>query len=337
MSVQAWQGIRRGTMRARRAAVPLACMVPVMLAASPAHGQPYPVKPIRIVLPVAAGGNLDLVTRAVAQKIAEGVGQQVLVDNRPSAGSILGTELVARAAADGYTFLAMANTLGATAAVRKVGYDPVRDFAGISQTAWLPQILVVHPSLPVRTVKDMITLAKARPGQLSYGSSGVGGTGHMAMELFTSRTGVSLLHVPYKGNAPALVDLLGGQLSMMFDTISTSIAYVKSGRLRALGVSGMQRSPVFPEVPTIAESGVPGYQAAIFNGIVAPAKTPRDALARVHAEIVKATQSAELKARFLEQGVELTASASPEEFTNFIRAEFETTVKLVKLAGIRAE
>jgi len=307
------------------------------LVAGLATAQTYPAKPIRFVLPVAAGGNLDLVTRAYAVKLGESLGQQVLVDNRPSAGGVLGAEIVARAPADGYTFLSMANTMISTATLRKVSYDPVRDFAGVSLMAWLPQILVLHPSIPVKNVKDLVALAKARPGQMSYGSAGVGGTGHMAMELFRSQTRINVVHVPYKGNAPALIDVVGGQISMMFDTISTSIQYVKSGRLRALGVTSEQRSPVFPDLPTIAEAGVPGYEAPLINGIVAPASTPREILVRLHGEMVKAAQSPELKARFQEQGVELTASKSPEDFSAYIRADYEKTLRVVKEAGIRAD
>jgi len=323
-------------MTQRKPAVPVAILA-AMLVPCGAAAQAYPAKPIRVVLPVAAGGNLDMVTRAVAQKLTDSLGQQVLVDNRPSAGSIVGAEIVARAPADGYTYLSMANTLMATAAVRKVSYDPVRDYAGVSTMAWLPQILVLHPSVPAKSVKEFVALAKARPGQLSYGSSGVGGTGHMATELFRSRTGIDVLHVPYKGNAPALIDLLAGQVSFAFDTISTSIQYVKTGKLRALGVTGEKRSPIFPELPTIAESGLPGYQASIMNGIVAPANTPKEMIARIHGEVVKAVASQDIKARFLEQGVELTPSPSPDQFTAFIRSEWESYQKLVKEAGIRAE
>jgi len=306
-------------------------------AAVPTFGQSFPAKPIRIVLPVAAGGNLDLVTRAYAQRMTETLGQQVLVDNRPSAGGILGAEIVARAPADGYTLLSMANTMIASAALRKVGYDPVKDFAGVSLMAWLPQILVLHPSIPVKNVKELVALAKSQPGQLSYGSAGVGGTGHMAMELFRSKTGVNVVHVPYKGNAPALVDVVGGQISMMFDTISTSIPYVKAGRLRALGVTSEQRSHVFPDLPTIAEAGVPGYQSPLINGIVAPANTPPDILARLHADMAKAAAVPELKARFHDQGVVLTASKSPGDFSAFIRSETETINQLVKQAGIKPD
>lgn len=305
---------------------------------APAIAQTFPAKPVRIVVPVAAGGNLDLVTRSVAQKLTEQLAQQVIVENRAGSSGIVGTEFVAKSPPDGYIYLAIANTFASTpAVVKSVAYDPVRDFVGVSVAAWLPQILVVNPSIPVNTVKELIALAKRRPGELTYGTAGNGATGHIAGELFSRQAGIKLSHIPYKGNAPALIDVVGGQISLMFDTISTSIQYVKTGKLKGLGVTSPKRSPIFPELPTISEAALPGYEAAIFNAIVAPAGTPRDLVARMHAEIAKAVQQPELRARFLQQGVELSASASPDEATAFIRSETEKYAKIVREAGIRAE
>jgi len=305
---------------------------------APAVAQGFPTKPIRIVVPVAAGGNLDLVTRTLAQKLTEQLGQQVIVENRPGVSGIAGTEFVAKAAPDGYTYLSIASTFASTAAVLpNVPYDPVKDFSGVSLTAWLPQILVVNPFVPVRSVKELIALARQRPNELTYGTAGNGATAHIATELFNFQAGIKMTHVPYKGNAPALIDVVGGQISLMFDTISTSIQFVKNGKLRALGVTSPKRSPIFPDLPTISEAALPGYEAALFNAILAPSGTPRDILARMHAEIAKALQQPDIRSRFLQQGVELQASESADQCTSFIKAETEKFIRIVKQTGIRAE
>ena len=312
----------------------------LILAGLPASAaaQGFPTKPIRLIVPVAAGGNLDLVTRALAQKLTEQLGQQVLVENRPGVSSIVGTEFVAKAAPDGYTYLSIASTFSSTAAVLpSVPYDPVKDFSGVSLTAWLPQILVVNPSVPVRSVRDLIALAKQRPNELTYGTAGNGATAHIATELFNFQAGTRMTHVPYKGNAPALIDVIGGQISLMFDTISTSIQFVKTGKLRALGVTSPKRSPIFPDLPTISEAALPGYEAALFNAVLAPSGTPRDILTRMHAEIAKALQQPDIRSRFLQQGVELQASESADQCSSFIKAETEKFIRIVKQTGIRAE
>jgi tripartite-type tricarboxylate transporter receptor subunit TctC len=308
------------------------------LGAGAAQGQPYPTKPVRIVVPFAPGGNVDLVARAIAPSLAVGLGQQVIVDNRPGASGLPGTQLVARSPADGYTILAMANTFAVVPSlIRNPGYDPLRDFAGISLTCLVPQVLVVNPALPVRSVKDLIALAKARPNEISYASAGIGGTGHMAAELFNSHAKVKMLHVPYKGNAQAIVDVMSGQVMMMFDQVSTSIGHIRAGKLRALAVTSLRRSPLLPDVPTIDESGVPGYEDITFNGLVAPAGTPRAILERLNAEVTKAVSAPELRGRFLERGVELVASGSPEEFTAYIKAEFDKKARLAREANIKIE
>ena len=309
-----------------------------LLPSTPADAQSFPSKSIRFIVPVAPGGNLDLVTRSIAQKLSEQMGQQVLVENRPGASSILGTEQVAKAPPDGYTYLSAASTFASTpAVVHKVNYDPVRDFSGVSLMAWLPQILVVNPTVPVNSVMELIALAKRRPNELTFGTAGNGATAHMATELFSLQAGIRMTHVPYKGNAPALIDVVGGQISLMFDTISTSIQYVRTGRLKALGVTSPKRSPVFPQLPTIAEAGLPGYEASLFNAIFAPVGTPREILGRMHSEIARAVQQPDVRNRYLEQGVELVASESPEQCSNMLKTETEKFARIVKQAGIRAE
>jgi len=298
----------------------------------------YPMRPVRIIVPFAPGGNVDLVARAIAPQLGKGLGHQIIVENRPGASGLPGAQLVKRAKPDGYTILAMANTFAvAPSVVRNPGYDPLKDFSGISLTCLVPQVLVVNPSLPVRSVKDLVALAKARPGEISYASAGVGGTGHMAAELFNSHAGIRMLHVPYKGNAQAIVDVMSGQVMMMFDQVSTSLGHIKAGKLRGLAVTSKKRSPLFPELPTIDESGVPGYEDITFNGLMAPAGTPKVILVRLNAEVAKAVRVKVLHDRFLERGVELTSSPSADSFTAYVEAEFHKKAKLARQAGIHLQ
>jgi len=311
-----------------------------VLGVSAAYAQTgsYPARPVRIIVPFAPGGNVDLVARALAQPLGESLGQQVIVDNRPGASGLVGTHLVAKSPADGYTILAMANTFAVVPSLlSNPGYDPLKDFAAVSLTCRVPQVLVVNPALPVRSVKELVALARARPGEISYASAGTGGTGHMAAELFNRHAGVKMLHVPYKGNAQAILDVISGQVAMMFDQVSTSAPHIRSGKLRALAVTSLTRSPLFPDLPTIDESGVRGFEDITFNGLVAPAGTPRDIVARLHAAVAKAVRVPDLNKRFLERGVELAASASPDDFAAYIRAEFVKKAKLVREAGIKVE
>jgi len=308
---------------------------------SAVHAQPaggYPTHPVRIIVPLAPGGNVDIVARSLAQQLSDNMGQQIIVENRPGASSLVGTQLAAKSPPDGYTLLAIANTFAMVPSiVSNPGYDPLRDFAAISLTCLVPQVLVVNPALPVKSVKELIALAKARPGQLTYATSGAGGTGHMATELFSRQVGVKMLHVPYKGNAQAIIDVIGGQVMLMFDQVSTSDPYIKSGKLRPLAVSSVKRSPLFPNLPTIDEAGVPGFEDITFNGLVAPAGTPRELLVRVNQEVAKVVSIPALRNRFIERGVELKASASPEEFTAYVKAEVDKKSKLARDAGIRLE
>jgi tripartite-type tricarboxylate transporter receptor subunit TctC len=300
--------------------------------------QGYPAKPVRVVVPLVPGGNLDIVARAVAQRLGEGLGQQVIVENRPGASSLVGTQFVAKSAPDGYTLLAMANTFASVPAViANPGYDPVKDFTGVTMTCKVPQMLVINPALPVKSVRELVALAKARPGELSYASSGNGSTGHFAAELFNQKAGLKMLHVPYKGNAQALVDIIAGQVMMMYDQISTSGPHVKAGKLRALAVTSGTRSSLFPDLPTVDEAGVKGYEAITYNGLLAPAGTPRDVLSRLQGEVAKAVAAPALRNSFLERGVELTASRSPDEFTTYIRNEVVASATLARNAGIKAQ
>ena len=298
----------------------------------------YPNRPIRIIVPVAPGGNVDIVARTVAAELAKSMGQPVIVENRPSAASIVGTQLVAKAAPDGYTLLAHSSTFFTAPTISaNAGYDPIRDFVPITLTCKAPMFMEVHANVPARTVAEFVALAKARPGEVSSASSGNGSTGHMAGEVFSSRAGVKFLNVFYKGSAQAVIDVISGQAMLMFDQISTSGPHVKSGKLRALAVTSLQRSPLFPDVPTVAESGYPGYEDVTLNFLLAPAGTPKEIVARLHAEVVKAYKQPELVKRFAERSIELVASPSPEAFGEQIKSEVARLSKIARDAGIKAE
>lgn len=302
-----------------------------------ARAQAYPNKPIRLIVSVQPGGNLDLIGRSVADKISEGLGQRMYVENRPGANSTIGLTNAARSAPDGYTFVMVAQSaLIAAMMMRNPPYDPVRDFAGVSLIATLPLMLVVHPSLPVKSVKDLVALAKARPGELNCGSSGNGSGSHLALELFNRMAGVRIMRIPYNGDGLAIIDLLGGQVPMKFDNLSTSLSHVRAGKLRPLGVTSPTRTALLPEVPAISET-VAGFQMGIFNGMMAPAATPPEILTRVHAEIVKFVLAPEIRNRFASQGVELQASTTPDQFTAYIKSEYTRWAKVVDEAGIKAE
>jgi len=302
-----------------------------------AHAQTYPVKPIRLIVSVQPGGNLDLMGRSVADYLSGGLGQRMYVENRPGANSTIGLTALARAAPDGYTFAMMAQSgLIAAMLMKAPPYDPLRDFAGVSVIATLPQLLVVHRSLPVTNVKALIALAKARPGELNCSSSGNGSGSHLALELFNKLAGVRITRIPYNGDGPAIIDLLGGQVPLKFDNVSTSLTHVRAGRLRAIGITSPVRSALLPEVPAISET-VSGYQMSIFNGVIAPAATPPEILARVHAEIAKFATAPDVRSRFAAQGVELQASATPVEFTASLKSEYTKWAKVLEDAGIKPE
>jgi len=307
------------------------------LAAS-AFAQSFPAKPVRMIVPLVPGGNQDIVARAVAEELTKNLGQQVIVENRPGQSAIIGTQHVKNASPDGYTLLSVAVTFARVPGVVKAaGYDPRTDFTGVSLVCRIPQVLVVNQAHPARTLQDLVAQAKAKPGEITYGSSGNGSTGHVAAELFMRATGTRLTQVSYKGNAQALVDVMGGQIAMMFDQVSTSAAQVRGAKLRALAVTSRERSSVLPEVPSLHELGYAGFDDVTWNGIVTPAATPGEVVNRLHAAVAKALANPEMKKKYAERGIDLVASASPEEFTQYVRAEADAFVRLVKEAGIQVE
>ena len=302
-----------------------------------ALAQNYPVKPIRIIVPQSAGGSTDLAARVVTQRLDDALKQPIVVDNRPGAGSINGTDLVAKAPPDGYTLLAVAASFTITPSLRKkLPFDPVRDFLPVSQLASLPHVLVLHPSVPVKTVKELIAFAKEKPGQLNCASSGVGTSTHLAAEQFMYMTGTRMLVVPYKGGAPGVIALLGGQVQVYFATISTALPHIRTGKLHALAVTSAKRSSVAPELPTVSEAGVTGYEHSSWVGILAPAKTPRHVIEKLNTEIVKIVNAPDVKAVFLRDGLESVGN-SPREFETIIKAEVAKWQTLVKAAGIPVE
>jgi len=312
-------------------------LLAVLLCATSAFAQ-YPTKPIRMIVPLVPGGNQDIVARAVAEELSKGLGQQVIVENRPGQSAILGTQFVKNAPPDGYTLLSVAVTFARVPAVVKAaGYDATADFTGVSLVCRIPQVLVVHPAFPAKSVQELVAAAKARPGEVSFGSSGNGSTGHVAAEMFMRMTGTRLLHVPYKGNAQALVDVMGGQINMMFDQVSTSGPQVKGGKVRALGVTTIARTAVLPEVPSLHELGLTNFEDVTWNGIVAPAATPKEILNRLQGAIAKALSNPELQKRYLERGIELTASESPEQFSAYVKSQADGFATLVREAGIKIE
>lgn len=302
-----------------------------------AQSSTYPSRVVRVVNPVSAGGNLDIVSRAVAGEMSRILGQQFFVENRPGASAIVGTRFVKGAAPDGYTLLAIANTFARVPAiVSTAGYDPVKDFTPVSLTCIIPMVLSVNVSLPVKTTQELIALAKRKPGEVVYASSGSGSTGHVAAELFSRQAGIRMLHVPYKGNAPALVDLVAGQVMVMFDQVSTSFPHIRSGRIRALGVTSARRSALFPDLPTIEEAGLKGFEDATFNAFMAPAGTPREIREQLRAAVAKAVETKDLRERFLQRGIELVSSRSTDEFGAFIARHSADFAKLAAEAGIKA-
>jgi tripartite-type tricarboxylate transporter receptor subunit TctC len=302
-----------------------------------AQTTPYPAKLVRIVNPVAPGGNQDVIARTVADQLTRGFGQPVVIESRPASSGIVGTRYVKSAPPDGYTLLAISNTFVRVPVVMAdPGYDPLKDFAAISVTGEVPLVLVVTAALPVKSVKELIALAKAKPGELTSASSGVGSTGFVATEMFSRRAGIRMTHIQYKGAAPAVVDLVGGHVMLRFDQITTSLPFIRTGKLRALGVSTLKRSPALPAVPTIDEAGLPGFNDVTFNGLMAPAGTPRDVIERVRAEVARAATVAEPRNRLLEHGIELVSSGSSDEFAAFLKKQVDEFAILARQAGIAA-
>jgi len=311
------------------------CSLLLLFAAQLVSAQPYPTRPIRVVIPYPPGGPTDFVGRTVAQKLATFLGQQVVVDNRPGAGTIIGSELVARATPDGYTLLfgTGGGTFLAPLMLPKVPYDPLRDFAPVAMLVMSPQVLVVHPSVPATSVSELVALAKSQPGTLNFASVGTGTSPHLGGELLQSLTGTKLVHVPYKGTAPAMTDLISGQVHLMFSSMPTVLAHVKSGRLRLLATGGTKRSAVIAETPTVAES-VPGFELVTWYAIFAPSRTPDAVIRRLNIEIGKVLADSESRERMTAQGLE-PAIMSPEELRRYTREDMSRWGRLIKAAGIK--
>ncbi len=315
--------------------VPVAAMAAALLSALPVAAQTYPVKSVRIIVPYAAGGNTDITARAVGAKLGEVFHQQVIVDNRPGGGTNIGSELGARAAPDGYTlFMGGASNAINMTLYAKPPYDTLRDFAPISLCVKGANVLSVHPSLPAKNLRELIALAKARPGQLNFASSGLGSSNQMAGELFKMMAGLNIVHVPYKGNAPALIDTVAGNVEMMFSGVPALLPHIHSGRLRAIAIGSLKRFSALPEVPTFDESGLKGYEATTWFGLMAPVKTPREIVARLNAEVDKIIKSPDLQTRFVNDGLE-PIGGTQEEFAKFIRAEIEKYAKVIGAAGLK--
>ena len=310
----------------------------VCAAAAVASAAGYPERPVRVIVASPPGGGTDLTTRMMTPRLGEVLGQPVVVDNRGGASGNIGAEAAARAAPDGYTLLTAAASLTSNPFVmRKVSYDLERDFAPVSLMVTLPNILISHPSLPVSNLKGLIAFAKARPGQLHYASAGVGSVPHLMMVFFVSMGGLKMVHVPYKGAGPALVDVMAGHVPVMASNILSTLPHVRAGRVRAYGVTSGARAAAAPEIPTISEAGLPGYEAVQWFGLLAPAGTPRDIIMRLHGAVVQSLEDPAVKKRYLDNGADPRPSATPEAFGAFIRAELKKWGGVVKSAGIKPE
>ena len=294
----------------------------------------YPTRTVRLIVPSSPGGGTDISARILAPQLTQFLGQQVIVENRPGAGTMIGGEAVARAAPDGYTLLMGISTLAINPAMyKKVPYDALKDLAPISQAVALSNVLVIHPSLPSRNLKEFIAFAKARPGELNFASAGKGTSPHLSMELFLVLAKLKMLHVPYKGSGPGVTDLIAGHVPVMMPNMLSAQPHIKSGRLRALGVTGSKRAPGADDIPTIAEAGVPGYEAVQWYGVLAPAGTPNDIISKLHAGVVRAVQNPDVRKRLMNDGAEPVGS-SPQQFAAYIRAETDKWAKVIKAAGI---
>ncbi len=310
------------------------CLVAAMLVASPAFAQGWPSRPVRVVAAYPAGGSIDIVARLVSQRLGESLGQPFIVENKAGAAGNIGTDFVAKAAPDGYTLL-----MGSAAAISsapnvyaKLPYDPLKDLLPIVLVANQPNALIVRPGLAANNVREFIALARANPGKLNYGSSGVGASQHMTAELFAMMTGVQITHVPYKGGAPAMADLMSGQIDFMFDPVPTSIQVVRSGKVRALAVTSLRRSEVMPDLPSMAEAGLDGFELRGWIGLLAPANTPRDLVQRLNGEVLKML-AADLRGKLLELGLDV-AGGTPEQFAAFIREDIAKYGRIVKASGM---
>jgi len=325
----------------RRQLALFTALVVVAFSAGPQWGfaqDAYPSKPIKMVVAFNAGGATDIIARIVSQKVSEGLGQSIIVENKPGATGIVGTDMVAKSEPDGYTLeMVTAGTHAINASLfSKLPYDPVKDFVHITLVATAPNVLIVNNSVPVKNVQELIKLAKEKPGELTFGSAGSGSTLHLSGELFKSMAGVNITHVPYKGGAPAMTDLLGERITMMFDSISQAVPHIKAGKVRALAVTSAKRSQALPDVPTIAESGVPGYEAIAWFGVVAAANTPQPIVAKLNAEINKALADPEVVKKLNELGTE-PVGGTPEQFTAHVKSEVAKWKKVVEASGAKVD
>lgn len=301
-----------------------------------AQAQAYPSKPIRFIVGFPPGGTNDIIARAIAPKLSQGLGEQVVVENRGGANTAIATELAARAAPDGYTVVMNAPGHATNPALIKLAFDPVKDFAFITLIAESQNLLVVHPSFPPKNVKELIAISKKHPGEINYGSSGIGTTVHLSAELFQYLTGIKWVHIPYRGGGPAIPELLAGQISLYFGNMPTVIRHARAGKLRPIAVTGAQRSAAAPDIPTVAESGVPGYEVTTWYGMAAPAKTPRPIIERLNSEVARALKSPDLRERLTALGAEPVGN-TPEQYAAFIQNEIGKWAKVIKAAGIKGE
>ena len=318
---------------------PILALCALCFGAVTASAQTFPSRSARIVVGFAPGGATDVMARLMALELNKLWGLQVVVDNRPGASGMIGAEMVAKAAPDGYTLLVSPQTsiVVAPLLIKKVAYDSIRDFATVAVVGSTPQLLVIHPSLPPKTFREFAAFVKVNERNLSFGSGGIGSTPHMAGELLNASLGVKVTHVPYKGENPGVTDLLGGQIPYMFVNFPVAISHVQAGKLRAVAITSPQRSPLAKEFPTVAESGVPGFDTATWNGLYLPAATPRDVITRIHADIIKLLSAAEMKERMLKQGIDQSPLNTPEKHAAFVKAEFARWGKVIKDANIKAE
>lgn len=312
------------------------CVLVSMIGAASGAGAPaYPNKPIRFVVPFAPSGGNDLIARLIGAKLSESWGQQVVVDNRPGAGGNIAAEIAARSAADGYTiFLFNSTNAIAPSLFKSVPFDPIKDFEPVVLIATSPFALVVHPSTPVKSVKELIALAKSKPGVLTYASGGNGSSTHLAAEEFKQLAGIDMIHVPYKGGGPALIDVIGGRVTMYFSSLPPSLPHIKAGRLRALGITSKQRSPLLPDLPTISEVALPGFESGSSYGIVVPAHTPKAIVLKMNTEVARLVATPEVSARLKEQGLQIGAG-SPQDFGRFMKAEIAQWARVIKASGAK--
>lgn len=308
----------------------------VMLVSGQAIAQVYPAKPVRLLVPLGPGGGVDTSSRLVGQKLSEMWAQPVLIENRPGAGGTIATEVVARSAPDGHTLVMASPGHTLTPSLYKLSYDAVRDFAPVTLVLFVPYVIVVHPSLPVRSVQELLALARSHPDELLWATSGNGSAQHLALELLKMQTGVRITHVPYKATQPGLTDLIGGRVSVSSASTAATLPHVRAGRLRALAVTGRTRSQAAPELPTVAQAGVPGFELDVWHGVMAPAATPKEIITRIHGDIIKVLAQPDVKERMLAVGFEPVGDP-PERFAAYVRAEVAKYAKLVREAGIRID